>query len=362
MRVAIVSPYSWSVPGGVNTHVSDLADHLRRRGHEVRILGVSEGAAPAGVVRVGRTTPIPINSGVARVAVSPTIASRVRVSLRRAQPDVIHIHEPFVSTVTVAAVLASKAPLVATFHSGAETGAYQALRAALRPLWERIDTKIAVSNAARGLVEEAFGPGARIVPNGVDTEVFSAVPPEPPDPSVLFFGRLEKRKGAQTVARAWPAVASALPEARLTLAGDGALREELEEALGEHRVSFPGPFDRTGLLQHLGNHQVACLPAIGGESFGITLVEAMAAKRAVVATAVAGYTSVIRHDPEGLLVPPDDPQALATALISVLSDDARRRELAEGGFQRAQRFGWTRVTSEIEEAYADAVRRAERVG
>jgi phosphatidyl-myo-inositol alpha-mannosyltransferase len=362
MRVVIVSPYSWSVPGGVNTHVSDLSEHLRRRGHEVRIMGVSEGAAPSGVVRVGRTTPIPINSGVARVAVSPTIASRVRVALRRTQPDVVHIHEPFVSTVTVAAVLATKAPLVATFHSGAETGAYQALRAALRPLWDRIDVKIAVSNAARGLVEETFGPGARIVPNGVDTEIFAAVPPEPADPSVLFFGRLEKRKGAQTVALAWPKVAAAVPEARLTLAGDGALKEDLEESLEGYRVSFPGPFDRTGLLEHLGNHQVACLPAIGGESFGITLVEAMAGKRAVVATAVAGYTSVIRQEPEGLLVPPDDPDALADALISVLQDPDKRRNLAEGGQQRAKRFGWTRVTGEIEEAYADAVRHTERVG
>lgn len=361
MRVAIVSPYSWSTPGGVNTHVSDLAEHLRRRGHEVRILGVSEGEAPSDVVRVGRSTPIPINKGVARVAVSPAIVSRVRVALKRAQPDVVHIHEPFVSTVSIAAILASKAPVVATFHSGAETAAYNALRGALRPLWDRLAVRIAVSNAARGLVEEAFGPGVRIVPNGVDTEVFGRVPPPPADASVLFFGRLEERKGAQTVAAAWPMVLAAVPDARLTLAGTGALESSLRVALDGLRVSFPGTFDRAGLLQHLGDHQVACLPAVGGESFGITLVEAMAARRAVVATSIAGYTSVIRDEPDGLLVPPNDPVALAAALVSVLTDPARRESLAAGGLARAERFGWERVTGEVEEAYDDALAMSERV-
>lgn len=355
MRVAIVSPYSWSVPGGVNTHVSDLAQQLRRRGHEVRILGVSEGPAPAGVIRVGRTTPIPINKGVARVAVSPGIVSRVRVTLRRTQADVVHIHEPFVSTVSVAAILATKGPLVATFHSGAETALYQALRGALRPLWDRIDVKMAVSNAARGLVEESFGPGARIVPNGVDTEIFGSVGPPPEDPSVLFFGRLEQRKGAHTIAKAWPAVAAQMPGARLTLAGSGALRGSLEESLSRYQVSFPGPFDRAGLLEHLREHQVACLPAIGGESFGITLVEAMAARRPVVATAVPGYTSVIRHEPEGVLVPPDDPERLAEAVLGLLADPQRRERIAAGGAERANRFDWDRVTAEIEEAYRDAL-------
>lgn len=339
-------------------HVRDLAAELRSRGHEVRVFGVSEGRDVEGIIRLGRTTPIPINSGIARVAISPLLMGRVRAALRRAAPDVVHIHEPFVSTISIAALLGSSAPVVATFHSGAETQVYRRLRAVLQPMWNRVAVRIAVSTAARSLVEEAFGPGARIVPNGVDLDAFAEVPPAPGQDRVLFFGRLELRKGAQVLAEAWPRVADAVPGAQLVIAGDGALRPQLEDALADHDVRFEGAYDRRKLIHLLAEAEIACLPAIGGESFGITLIEAMAAGRPLVATEVAGYTSVVRGPGEGLLVPPSHPDALAAALIELLRDPARRDALAKGGRERAQRFGWLRVTSEIEEAYADAIQAA----
>lgn len=360
MRIALVSPYSWSVPGGVNAHVSDLAVELRHRGHEVRVFGVSERTTPPGIVRIGRTTRIPINAGIARIAISPMLIGRMRVALRRAQPDIVHIHEPFVSTISLAALMTSRAPVVATFHSGATTSGYKRVRAIVQPLWDRIAVRIAVSNAARGLVEEAFGPGARIIPNGVDLDAFTGTGPAPDAKRVLFFGRLEARKGPQVLAAAWPEVAAAMPAARLTIAGDGALRASLERDLGPYDVSFDGTFDRARLIELLDSHDVACLPAIGGESFGITLIEAMAARRAVVATAVPGYTSVIRSEQEGLLVPPSDPPALAQALIHALGNTEARDRLAAGGRARAERFAWPRVTDEIEAAYGDARRAARR--
>lgn len=358
MRIALVSPYSWSVPGGVNAHVADLAVELRHRGHEVRVFGVSERTTPQGIVRIGRTTRIPINAGIARIAISPLLIGRMRVALRRAQPDVVHVHEPFVSTISLAALMTARAPVVATFHSGATTNGYKRVRAVLQPLWNRLAVRIAVSNAARGLVEDAFGPGARIIPNGVDLEAFTRAGPPPEQRRVLFFGRLEPRKGAQVLAEAWPDVAAAVPDARLTIAGDGGQRAALEKTLDGYDVTFEGAFDRARLIELLDAHDVACLPAIGGESFGITLIEAMASRRPVVATAVPGYTSVIRSDADGLLVPPSDPAALAKGLIHVLTDDAARRRLAQGGRARAERFAWTRVTDEIEAAYADARRAA----
>jgi phosphatidylinositol alpha-mannosyltransferase len=340
----------------VNAHVADLARELRARGHEVRVFGVSERTTPTGIVRIGRTTPIPVNKGIARVAVSPLLIGRMRVALRRAQPEIVHIHEPFVSTISIAALTTARAPVVATFHSGALTSGYRRLRRVLQPLWDRITVRIAVSNAARGLVEEAFGPGARIIPNGVDLGAFAAAGAAPDARRVLFFGRLEQRKGPQILAAAWPAVVAAVPDARITIAGDGALRGLLERDLAGFDASFTGTFDRSGLVGLLGEHDVACLPALGGESFGITLIEAMAAERAIVATAVPGYTSVVRSDREGLLVPPSDPDALAKALAHVLTDDAARARLAAGGRARAERFSWSRVTDEIEAAYADARR------
>lgn len=360
MRVALVSPYSWSVPGGVNAHVADLAVELRHRGHEVRVFGVSERTTPPGIVRIGRTTRIPINAGIARIAISPLLIGRMRVALRRAQPDIVHIHEPFVSTISLAALMTARAPVVATFHSGATTNGYKRVRAVVQPLWDRITVRIAVSNAARGLVEEAFGPGARIIPNGVDLDAFARTGPAPDANRILFFGRLEPRKGAQVLASAWPDVVAAVPQARLTIAGDGALRASLERDLAPYDVAFDGTFDRARLIELLGGHDIACLPAIGGESFGITLIEAMAARRAVVATAVPGYTSVIRSEAEGLLVPPLDPEALAKALIHLLTDPEARSRVAAGGRSRADRFAWPRVTDEIEAAYEDARRASPR--
>lgn len=360
MRVALVSPYSWSVPGGVNAHVADLAAELRHRGHEVRVFGVSERTTPPGLVRIGRTTRIPINAGIARIAISPLLVGRMRVALRRAQPDVVHIHEPFVSTISLAALMTARAPVVATFHSGATSNMYRRVRAIAQPLWNRIAVKVAVSNAARALVEDAFGPGARIIPNGVDLAAFSETEAAPDAGRVLFFGRLEPRKGAQVLAEAWPDVLAAVPTARLTIAGDGGLRGKLERQLDELDVTFAGAYDRDQLKAMLATHDIACLPAIGGESFGITLVEAMAANRPVVATAVPGYTSVIRSEREGLLVPPSDPAALAKALIHLLQHPEERARIAAGGRERAERFAWPRVADEVEAAYADARRAASR--
>jgi phosphatidyl-myo-inositol alpha-mannosyltransferase len=340
----------------VNAHVADLAVELRHRGHEVRVFGVAEKSTPPGIVRIGRTTRIPINAGIARIAISPLLVGRMRVALRRMNPDVVHIHEPFVSTISLAALLTSRAPVVATFHSGATTNGYRRVRAIVQPLWDRLAVRIAVSNAARGLVEEAFGPGARIIPNGIDLAAFSRTPAPPKENRVLFFGRLEPRKGAQVLAAAWPDVVAAVPQARLTIAGDGGLRNQIEKELDGFEVDFSGTFDRSQLLDLLASHDIACLPAIGGESFGITLVEAMAANRPVVATAVPGYTSVIRSDEEGLLVPPSDPKALAKALIHLLEDPQASLEISEGGRARAERFAWPRVTDEIEAAYEDARR------
>ncbi len=355
MKVALVSPYAWDTPGGVNAHVRSLAAQLRARGHEVRIIAPADGAVERGVVPVGRTIGIPFNGSVARLAFGPRVAARVRVALRRARPDVIHIHEPFSPSASLLALMAAKAPVVATFHAAIESRVYLASRRALGPWWRKIGAAIAVSDAACRTVDRIFGPGAAIIPNGVDVSAFDEVPPPDPDArSVLYFGRLERRKGPQVLAAALPSLFARVPDARVVFAGDGPMRRAVQDAIPPRftdRVSLAGRFGDEDKPRILGGATVVCLPAIGGESFGITLLEALAAGRPVVATAIPGYAAVVRDGRDAVLVPPDDPETLAAALAEILRDREQIRRLAIAARQRAAAFDWPVVAGRIEAVY-----------
>jgi phosphatidylinositol alpha-mannosyltransferase len=360
VRVVIVCPYSWTTPGGVGYHVANLAERLRTRGHEVRVLTPADGEVEPGVWSVGRSFPVPFNGSVARLAFGPRVRARVRVALRRARPDVVHVHEPFAPSVGMLALLASKQPCVATFHASAPASrAYRASALALRPLWRKIAVRIAVSEEARRTVERVFGDGVRVVPNGIDLDRFAGVPPvDPALEVVLFVGRLERRKGARLLVEAFVEVKKARPAARLVLVGEGAERAACERALPDALrgdVEFLGRLEPAELARAMGEASVVAAPSLAGESFGIVLLEAMAAGRPVVASRIPGYAAVVRDGVEGVLVPPGDTGALARALTEVLASPERARAMGAAGLARAPEFDWTRVAAEIERAYADAV-------
>lgn len=358
MKITLVSPYAWTTPGGVNAHIGALARHLRARGHEVRILAPADGPVEAGVIALGRTLGVPYNGAVARMAFGPRIAGRVRVALRRARPDVIHVHEPFAPSAGMLAVIAARVPVVATFHAAADSRTYRTARIPLGPLWRKIAVRIAVSAAARDTVESVFGPGARIVANGIDTERFLAVPPPEPDArTVLFMGRLEPRKGIDVLLEALPALRAEVPGVRVVIAGDGPQRKDLEKMVAPENqdiVTFFGAFDEEQRMALLTESSLVCLPALGGESFGYTLVEAMAAGRAVVASANSGYAAVARDGVDGLLVAPGDSVALASALSRVLRAPEERVAMGVAGRRRAEVFDWARIAGTIEDAYREA--------
>jgi len=362
VKIALVTPYSWTTPGGVNKHVETLAEQLRRRGHEVRILAPSDGPVGPGVIGLGRTVPIPFNGSVARITFGPRVRARVRVALRRAQPEVVHIHEPFSPSASMLAVTAARAPVVATFHASVDSRAYRLAGPYLRRLGRRIDVKIAVSRAARDTVEAVLGPGVRIIPNGLDTAVYAHIGPvDPGTKTILFFGRLEERKGPQVLLEAIPTVLAAEPDATFVVAGDGPLRAKLEAAVApEHRhaVSFVGTFTDASRATLLSSASIACLPAIGGESFGIVLLEAMAAGRPVVASAIPGYAAVAEHERQGLLFSPGDSDALAAALIRLLAEPDVARRMGEQGREHAKRYDWSVLADEIEDAYREALAKA----
>lgn len=356
MRIVLVSPYSWTIPGGVNTHVAALARELRHRGHEVRIIAPAEGPVEPGVTAVGRTIGIPFNGSVARLALGPRAIARVRVALRRARADVVHIHEPFVPSVSLAALTGARAPVVATFHAAVDSRAYRAARIPFGRLRRRIVEPVAVSDAAADTVEAVFRGRPRVIPNGVECARYAAVPAvEPAARRVVFLGRLERRKGPQVLAAALPALSARVPEVTVEFAGDGPLRAQLESGIPEElrgRVSFTGRYDRAEDV--LARASVVCLPAIGGESFGITLVEAMAAGRPVVASAIPGYAAVAAGGGGVRLVEPDEPDALADALADLATDDDAIRRLGEEARASARRFDWPLVAERLEAVYLEA--------
>jgi phosphatidyl-myo-inositol alpha-mannosyltransferase len=363
VKVLLVCPYSWSTPGGVGAHVGHLARALRGRGHEVRVLTPAEGDVEPGVVSVGRSIPIPYNGSIARLAFGPRVAGRVRVALRRGRPDVVHVHEPFAPSVGLLAVLNTRLPVVATFHASiSRSRAYRLAAPALRPLYRRLAGRIAVSDEAKRTAEAVFGDGIRVIPNGVEWSRFSSLP-EPSGSLILFLGRMERRKGAAVAVEAFRTLAERRPDAELVLAGEGPERRAVEGSVPEalrDRVTFVGRVDPAELPEVFGRCAVVCAPSLGGESFGIVLLEAMAAGRPVVASSIPGYAAVARDGVDGILVPPGDAPALASALERVLDDPAAGRAMGERGRERAKRYDWPVVAAEVEDVYRQAVKAGPR--
>jgi phosphatidylinositol alpha-mannosyltransferase len=357
MKVLLVCPYSWATPGGVGAHVANLAAAMRVRGHEVRIVAPDAAGVP-GVISVGRSVPIPYNGSIARLAFGPRVALRVRVAIRRYRPDVVHVHEPFAPSVGLATILATRRPVVATFHASApRSRAYRVASPVLRPLYRRLAARVAVSDEARRTVEDALGDGVRVIPNGVDWRRFASVAP-PQGSTVLFIGRFEPRKGARVLIDAFKTLKERRPDATLIMVGEGSQRRACEEAVPEKfrdDVTFVGRVEPWELADTMGHAAAVAVPSLGGESFGIVLLEGMAAGRPVVASNIPGYAAVLRDGIDGLLVPPGDPAALADALAAILDDPNRALAMGEAGRERARRYDWPAVAAEIEEVYAEAL-------
>ena len=354
-------PYAWDDPGGVQVHVRELGERLRRRGHEVIALAPARRRPKEPwVVRVGTPLDVPYNASNAPISPWPTTRRAVRRALEAFQPEVVHAHEPLTPSASMFATLSSRAPVVATFHSGATRSRLFDLAApALRRVAARITTRVAVSEAAAAFVRARVGGGFAIVPNGVDVARFaSASPADLGDGrKVLFVGRLDERKGFPTMIRAFGSLASDRPDLRLVVIGDGEDRREANDLPPEirDRIRLLGAVPNTEIHPILAACHVYAGPSIGGESFGVVLVEAMAAGLPVVASDIPGYREVLRHDRDGLLVPARDPAALASALGAILDDPGLAERLAAAGRERAAGFDWDVVAARLEELYRDAV-------
>jgi phosphatidyl-myo-inositol alpha-mannosyltransferase len=351
MRVAIVSPYDLAVPGGVQAHVEHLAEALRKLGDEVAVFGPH------------RTVRVRFNGSVAPIGLGPSTGRRLRADLRAFAPDVVHVHEPLVPWVGLAAARSGLARTVATFHAWSDRDrVYRLARPLARRVVGHLDALLAVSEAAAGYHAGALGlPRGRftIVPNGVDVARFANARPldgvaDPSCPTLLFVGRLEPRKGLKTLIRAFTLLKGAYPDLRLLVVGEGPERQRCQDLLPARLradVVFLGRLSNPDLPAVYATCDLYVSPALGGESFGIVLLEAMAAGRAVVASDISGYRSVVTDGREGRLVPPRDPRALADAIAGFLANPALRRAAAAEGRRTVERYDWSVVAEQVREHY-----------
>jgi phosphatidylinositol alpha-mannosyltransferase len=358
-RVGLVCPYSFDVPGGVQNHVRDLAEALRLRGFEVSVLAPGDPDAdhPEGVVTVGSAVPVPANGSVARLAFGPLVGTRVRRWLRTGF-DLVHVHEPAAPSLSLLTVWAAEVPMVGTFHtSRVRTRALAAGVALVRPALEKLNARIAVSSAARETLVELYGGDPVVIPNGVWVDRFARARSRPEwagQGTVAFVGRLdEPRKGFAVLAAALPGVVRARPGVRVLVVGTGDAAAAVDGLPAEvaERVTFLGGVDDTTKAEALATADVLVAPNTYGESFGIVLVEAMAAGAAVVASDLPAFEAVLRDGRCGRLVPTGDGEGLAEAVVALLDDDAARASLRRRGAEAARAYDWPAVSARVEQVY-----------
>ncbi len=362
MRIGVVCPYRWDVPGGVQYHVRDLAETLRGMGHHVEVLTPAENEeslTDPWITFAGRTVPVPYNGSMAGVQFGPVSAARVRRWLRDGRFDVVHVHEPAAPSVSLLVCMIATGPIVATYHAATtRSKVLAAFGPVVRPWLEKITGRIAVSDFARRVQVEHLGGDAVIIPNGVHVDAFAdgpLLPAVPRDaPTIGFLGRYdEPRKGLPTLLEAMRTVVRRHPDARLIVAGRGDA-DQLHRLVGEElrpHVVLLGEISEADKAAFLRSVDIYCAPNLLGESFGVVLIEAMSAGAPTVASDLDAFARVLDGGAAGVLVPRGDSAALGTALSDLLADPDRRAELAARGAEVARRYDWPVLARRILAVY-----------
>jgi phosphatidylinositol alpha-mannosyltransferase len=372
VRVGLVCPYSLDVPGGVQNHVRDLAEALIEQGHQASVLAPAdeESVLPPYVVSAGRAVPVPFNGSVARLTFGPVSAARARRWIREGGFDLLHIHEPGTPSVSVLTLWAATGPIVATFHTATpRSRAMSAASVMLRPSMEKIGARIAVSEEARATSVQHIGGEPVVIPNGLYVDrIRLAAPVEEwrsAAGTLVFLGRLEEpRKGLSVLLEAFPRIAAERPGVRLLVAGRGDTfsAQAALPARCRDDVTFLGEVDDHAKARLLRSADIYVAPNTGAESFGIVLVEAMAAGAPVLASALPSFRRVVEGGRLGALFEPGDPAALSDAALALLADPARRGALAAAAAGTVRRYDWSALVRRILDVYETVVRGAGPVG
>ncbi|MDP9092039.1 MAG: glycosyltransferase family 4 protein [Actinomycetota bacterium] len=366
MRIGIVCPYSWDIPGGVQAHVRDLAEQLIGLGHAVSVLAPGDEdmpGLPPYVVAAGKAVPVRYNGSVARVQFGVVSAARVRRWLRDGAFDVVHVHEPAPPSLSLLACMIHDGPLVATFHAATIRSRFLSMfDSVLQPFLEKLSGRIAVSAAARKVIVEHLGADAVVIPNGVAIAHYSSARPFDGYPrsgaTIGFIGRYdEPRKGMDVLVGALEQMIDERPELQLLVAGRGDTEEfvaGLPRGVADHIVML-GQVSEDDKARLLRSVDVYCAPNTGQESFGVILLEAMAARAAVVASNLEAFRRVLNAGKAGELFAVGDPVALAEALGRVLDDPARRSQLVAAGAAAVSPFDWSLIVGQVVRVYELAI-------
>jgi phosphatidyl-myo-inositol alpha-mannosyltransferase len=369
LRIGLVCPYSWDVPGGVQNHIRDLAEFLINNGHHVEVLAPATESEdlPEYVVSAGRAVSIPYNGAVARVLFGVGANSRVRSWINDGDFDLLHLHEPAIPSLSLLACWAGEGAMVGTFHAAAKyQKAIFAIGPILEPVIEKLSARIAVSESARLTLTAHLETDAIVIPNGIYADNYrdGSSRREWQGNTIGFLGRFEEdRKGLPVLLNALPIISRFIPDIRVLIAGPGDSQEVLEKVSPQlrDRVEFLGKISEEDKADFLASVSLYIAPNTGGESFGIILAEAMAGGAAVVASDIPAFADVLGNGKYGALFESENSENLAKVIIDLLRDEAKRGELAAAGAVHAQRFDWGQVGEEIFEVYELAMVSGQKV-
>lgn len=362
-RIGIVCPYGWDTPGGVQSHIADMAEYLISQGHFVSVLApvIDEGSVPEYVYPAGRPISIPYNGAVARVLFGPIAFSRVRTWIANGDFDLLHLHEPAIPSLSLLACWAAEGPMVGTFHAAANRQKVSfAVVPFLEPVIEKLTARIAVSEAARETLRAHLETDAVVVPNGIYAGKYrdGKVQERWSGNTLGFIGRFEEpRKGLAILVAALPEIVAQHPDIRVIVAGPGDSDSFLKEVPSDlhQRFEFLGRISEEEKADFLSSVSLYIAPNTGGESFGIILAEALASGASVVASDIPAFDSLLGHGEYGSLFQSENPESLAKVVNDLLADGDKRRDIAQRGKNYAQNFDWDVVAERIYTVYEMAM-------
>jgi phosphatidylinositol alpha-mannosyltransferase len=368
VKIGLVTPYIYPLPGGVNAHVQELYGNLVARGHDVRIISSTHGpqrSSEGDIIRLGYGWSVPTNGSVGTLTVSHRYGQLVQDMLDRERFDLIHFHEPFVPFLSLQVLRHSSAVNVATFHAySGWSPSYEFGKRMMARFAARLHGRIAVSAAARHFINRYFPGEYKVIPNGVNLRDYQGVPPfarwRDGIPNILFIGRFENRKGVLYLLKAYRQLRREGHACRLLLVGAGPQEREARRYVATRRlqgVEFLGRVSDADKARAFATADVFVSPATGQESFGIVLLEAMASGTPIVCSDIHGYKGVVRRGEQALLVPPKDTDALAGAIGQLLRDPVLRARMGESGRERAVQFSWENITAKVDDYYGFVIRR-----